>query len=223
MTRPTTPPLSAAPPPPPPPLTGVSSPLLLSLQSRQLHSRAEKKRGVECGGFPRVDPTAPTAPAASRGRSGGAAASVGGSDGDDGSGGFPRPDPPAATASRGGSDGGDGGGGSRGGSSGTDGYPRGGDGGFPRRVLLERCGGGARPFKANLGHMLRLRLAFETFLMSRLLHFTTVSFPLHARAAEVKCFMSFFEEWEVRKINRGNIKKTIHLFLLCHTYRTTAP
>uniref|UniRef100_A0A0E0MWB6 Uncharacterized protein n=1 Tax=Oryza rufipogon TaxID=4529 RepID=A0A0E0MWB6_ORYRU len=28
----------------------------------------------------------------------------------------------------------------------------------------------------------------------------------------VKCFMSFFEEWEVRKINRGNIKYTSSCF-----------
>ncbi|EAY91821.1 hypothetical protein OsI_13463 [Oryza sativa Indica Group] len=56
--------------------------------------------------------------------------------------------------------------------------------GHPALVLLERCGGGARPFKAILAHMLRLRLAFETFPMSRLLHFATVSFPHHARAAE---------------------------------------
>jgi pentatricopeptide repeat protein len=44
--------------------------------------------------------------------------------------------------------------------------------GHPALVLLERCGGGARPFKAILAHMLRLGLAFQTFPMSRLLYFT---------------------------------------------------
>ncbi|KAF0914670.1 hypothetical protein E2562_031131 [Oryza meyeriana var. granulata] len=57
--------------------------------------------------------------------------------------------------------------------------------GHPALVLLERCSGSARPFKAILAHMLRLRLAFETFPMSRLLHFATVSFPQHARVAEL--------------------------------------
>jgi pentatricopeptide repeat protein len=51
----------------------------------------------------------------------------------------------------------------------------------PALVLLERCRGGARPFKAILAHMLRLGLAFETFPMSRLLHFATVAFPEHTR------------------------------------------
>ncbi|KAG8062550.1 hypothetical protein GUJ93_ZPchr0003g17071 [Zizania palustris] len=57
--------------------------------------------------------------------------------------------------------------------------------GHPALVLLERCGGGARPFKAIVAHTLRLRLAFETFPMSRLLHFATVSFPQYTRVAEV--------------------------------------
>ncbi|KAL5219176.1 hypothetical protein ABZP36_019860 [Zizania latifolia] len=57
--------------------------------------------------------------------------------------------------------------------------------GHPALVLLERCGGGARPFKVILAHTLRLRLAFETFPMSRLLHFATVSFPQYTRVAEV--------------------------------------
>ncbi|XP_015690302.1 pentatricopeptide repeat-containing protein At3g04750, mitochondrial [Oryza brachyantha] len=57
--------------------------------------------------------------------------------------------------------------------------------GHPALVILERCGGGARPFRAILAHMLRLRLAFETFPMSRLLHFATVSFPQYARVADL--------------------------------------
>ncbi|KAM0884415.1 hypothetical protein ACQ4PT_031011 [Festuca glaucescens] len=51
----------------------------------------------------------------------------------------------------------------------------------PAVVLLERCRGGARPFKAILAHVLRLGLAFETFPMSRLLYFATVAFPQHTR------------------------------------------
>ncbi|XP_062212372.1 pentatricopeptide repeat-containing protein At3g04750, mitochondrial [Phragmites australis] len=59
--------------------------------------------------------------------------------------------------------------------------------GHPALVLLERCrgGGGARPFKAILAHLLRLGLAFETFPMSRLLHFATVTSPQHVREAEL--------------------------------------
>lgn len=53
----------------------------------------------------------------------------------------------------------------------------------PALVLLERCRGGARPFKAILAHMLRVRLAFETFPMSRLLYFATVAFPQYTREA----------------------------------------
>uniref|UniRef100_A0ACD5WA70 Uncharacterized protein n=5 Tax=Avena sativa TaxID=4498 RepID=A0ACD5WA70_AVESA len=53
--------------------------------------------------------------------------------------------------------------------------------GHPALFLLERCRGGARPFKAILAHMLRLGLAFETFPMSRLLYFATVAFPQYTR------------------------------------------
>ncbi|KAJ1293654.1 hypothetical protein BS78_01G085200 [Paspalum vaginatum] len=45
--------------------------------------------------------------------------------------------------------------------------------GHPALVFLERCRG-ARPFRGILAHLLRLGLAFETFPMSRLLHFATV-------------------------------------------------
>uniref|UniRef100_A0A0D9VYU6 Pentacotripeptide-repeat region of PRORP domain-containing protein n=1 Tax=Leersia perrieri TaxID=77586 RepID=A0A0D9VYU6_9ORYZ len=59
--------------------------------------------------------------------------------------------------------------------------------GHPALVLLERCagggGGGARQFNAILAHMLRLGLAFETFPMSRLLHFATTA--AHARVADL--------------------------------------
>ncbi|KAL6843554.1 hypothetical protein ACP4OV_026616 [Aristida adscensionis] len=58
--------------------------------------------------------------------------------------------------------------------------------GHPALVLLERCRGGARPFGAILAHLLRLGLAFETFPMSRLLHFATVSAaPRLAREADL--------------------------------------
>ncbi|RLN42809.1 pentatricopeptide repeat-containing protein [Panicum miliaceum] len=57
--------------------------------------------------------------------------------------------------------------------------------GHPALVLLERCRGAA-PFRAILAHLLRLGLAFETFPMSRLLHFATaVSSPRLAREAEL--------------------------------------
>jgi pentatricopeptide repeat protein len=57
--------------------------------------------------------------------------------------------------------------------------------GHPALVLLERCRG-ARPFRAILAHLLRLGLAFETFPMSRLLHFATVtSSPRLTREADL--------------------------------------
>nr|CAB3493278.1 unnamed protein product [Digitaria exilis] len=57
--------------------------------------------------------------------------------------------------------------------------------GHPALVLLERCRGAA-PFRAILAHLLRLGLAFETFPMSRLLHFATVvSSPRLTREAEL--------------------------------------
>ncbi|CAL4935879.1 unnamed protein product [Urochloa decumbens] len=57
--------------------------------------------------------------------------------------------------------------------------------GHPALVLLERCRG-AGPFRAILAHLLRLGLAFETFPMSRLLHFATaVSSPRLTREADL--------------------------------------
>ncbi|KAF8660689.1 hypothetical protein HU200_057516 [Digitaria exilis] len=57
--------------------------------------------------------------------------------------------------------------------------------GHPALVLLERCRGAA-PFRAILAQLLRLGLAFETFPMSRLLHFATVvSSPRLTREAEL--------------------------------------
>ncbi|WVZ60507.1 hypothetical protein U9M48_010518 [Paspalum notatum var. saurae] len=57
--------------------------------------------------------------------------------------------------------------------------------GHPALVFLERCRG-ARPFRGILAHLLRLGLAFETFPMSRLLHFATVvSSPRLTREAGI--------------------------------------
>ncbi|CAL4927263.1 unnamed protein product [Urochloa decumbens] len=57
--------------------------------------------------------------------------------------------------------------------------------GHPALVLLERCHG-AGPFRAILAHLLRLGLAFDTFPMSRLLHFATaVSSPRLTREADL--------------------------------------